>query len=227
MLAAIVAGLVLLWCYARRLGWQRLRRFVLPVVVVGPIVLIGLYFAGIDLFSAIGDKFATLFMLNDEYRGLDSGGSGRTDLWKAAINLWLTHPVFGVGFKGHPDLMPDQMLAHNAFLGMLADLGTVGFIAYLLILIPGFYHVIKRGDRGLSAYPQRLAILVSYLVYGMLESRAFSFGNTYSLLFLLVVFDSSKHPIRSGRDAETRRETSPSAMNGAREPAGLISRSKA
>ncbi len=44
----------------------------------------------------------------------------------------------------------------------------------------------------------RAAILFSYLLYGMIESRAFSFGNTYSVLLLLVAFDTARY--RAGSD---------------------------
>jgi O-antigen ligase len=226
MLSAGVAGLALIYCHLRRLGWKKLRPYALPAFVVVPIVVIGLYFAGIDLFGYVANQIADLFLINDEHRGIESGGSGRTDLWAAAFNLWLTHPVFGVGFKAHPLLMPGGMLAHNAYLGMLADLGTVGFIAYMLILFSGFYYVVKRGNRLLTAYPERVAILLSYIVYGMLESRAFSFGNTYSLLFLLVVFDSSKHRVQPNQKIDVQPSAPSTAQSDHPEPVGLVTRSK-
>jgi O-antigen ligase len=192
MLAGGIAALIIFGYRFRRLGWKNLRPYLATAFMGGPIVCIGLYFAGIDVFGYANNAFENLFLLDDKYRGIDSGASGRSDLWIAAINLWLSHPLFGVGFKGLPPLMPDEMPAHNAYLGMLAEVGVVGFAGYLLIVGVALYHTLKRGDRGLSEYPQRVAILVSYLIYGLLESRAFSFGNSYSLLFLLVAFDSSK-----------------------------------
>ena len=98
-------------------------------------------------------------MITDEHRGIDSGGSGRTELWSAAVNLWVTHPIFGVGFKGHPLMMPDGMLAHNAYLGMLADVGIVGFGSYMLITGVALYYILKRGESGLAEFPLRMAII--------------------------------------------------------------------
>jgi O-antigen ligase len=226
MLAAVVAGLVMLWCRARSMEWKKLRPLVLSALIGGPIVVIGLYFAGIDLIGAAGTRIDNILLLDDQYRGVGSGASGRAELWKAALNLWLTHPIFGVGFKGHQNFMPDQMLAHNAYLGMLADVGAVGFAAYLIILWRGSYHLFKRGASALSAYPERLAIFLSYLAYGMLESRAFSFGNTYSVLFLLVVFDSSRYPVQPAQDADSPgRETTPAKRDASAE-ASVLSRFK-
>ena len=39
----------------------------------------------------------------------------------------------------------------------------------------------------------------------MVESRAFSFGNSYSVLFLLVAFDSARY--RAGSDNAKQRQT--------------------
>jgi O-antigen ligase len=195
MLAALLSVVIIGVCALANLSAKKLR-LVLPLIFLGgPALCIALILAGVPVFAFFGGIVDNTFMLSDEHRGISSGGSGRTDLWTAAINLWLSHPLFGVGFKGHPLMMPDQMLAHNAFLGMLADVGLVGCGSYLLILCVAVYYILKRG-RDLSEFPLRLAIIFSYLLYGMFESRAFSFGNTYSILFLLVAFDSSKIRIK-------------------------------
>jgi O-antigen ligase len=192
ILSAAIAGLIIIGYRVWRLGWKKLRPFVALGLLGGPIACISLYFVGIDLFGHAYNAFENLFMFNDAHRGINSGASGRVDLWNAAFNLWQTHPLFGVGFKGQQQMMPDQALSHNAYLGVLAEVGLVGFVGYMLIVGTALYRTLKLGARGLSHYPQRVAILISYLVYGMLESRAFSFGNSYSLVFLLVAFDSSK-----------------------------------
>jgi O-antigen ligase len=158
-----------------------------------------LSFAGVPVIESIGQVFEGLFMLNDKYRGISSGGSGRSDLWAAAISLWQAQPVFGVGFKGHILLMPDQMPAHNAYIGMLADMGIAGFASYLLMVSPAIYFVFKP-IRGFPEYPQWATIILTYILYGLFEFRAFSFGNTYSVLSMLVLFNCSKR-----RLDETRR----------------------
>ncbi len=222
LLASGIAALIIVWYRLKAVGWRRFRPF-MPAILLGvPIITIGLYFVGIDLFSKAYGVVDSLFLLSDEHRGLGSGGSGRTELWNAAINLWITHPIFGVGFKGHPLLMPEQMYAHSAYLGMLADVGIVGFASYMLIVGMAVYHIFRRGEKQLTEYPQRMAIVASYLVYGILESRAFSFGNSYSVMFLLVAFDSSKFPIRRpGKPAEKPAAASPAPEPERRpEPAG-------
>jgi O-antigen ligase len=202
LMSGLVAVGIIMICSLRRLPVRKLRLVLLGGLLGAPAVCIGLILMGVPVFDIIGNYVNSVFMITDEHRGIDSGGSGRTELWTAAVNLWLSHPIFGVGFKGHPLMMPDQMLAHNAYLGMLADVGLVGFGSYMLITGVAIYYIIKRGDRGLREYPLRVAIIFSYILYGVLESRAFSFGNTYSILFLLVAFDSSKIRVKQAAPAK-------------------------
>jgi len=37
-----------------------------------------------------------------------------------------------------------------------------------------------------------VTIILTYMLYGLFEVRAFSFGNTYLVIFMLVVFNCSK-----------------------------------
>jgi O-antigen ligase len=157
---------------------------------------VALSIAGLPVIEAIGQPFESLFMLDDKYRGLSTGGSGRSDLWAAAISLWQAQPVFGVGFKGHILLMPEELPAHNAYIGMLADMGIAGLASYLVMVSPAIYFVFKPIQR-LPEYRQWATIILTYILYGLFEFRAFSFGNTYSVIFMLVVFACSRRRLDS------------------------------
>ncbi len=218
--AAIIIGLGLWKMRSRRLMAQ------LGVgTIVAGVIAMGAALAGYNIFAFIGDEISNAFLLNDDLRGMDSGATGRSDLWAAAYNIWLTHPIFGIGFKGHTRFMPDNMLAHNAFLGLLADNGLVGLLGYLLIAVGAVLNVIKRGWQ-LPMFPQRAAIIFPYFLYGMVESRAFSFGNTYSILFLLVAFDSAKYRVK--RDTAPTAQPAPGVARSAEpkrsQPVGSLSR---
>jgi O-antigen ligase len=146
---------------------------------------------GFHVLDSIGQSFAHLFMINDKYRGISSGGSGRDYLWTAAMQLWEAEPIFGVGFKGHTLLMPDQLPAHNAYIAMLADMGLVGLTSYFLMMSPAIYFVLKPIRRFVED-PLPVTVIATYILYGAFEVRAFSFGNTYSVVFLLIVFNCSR-----------------------------------
>lgn len=192
-IAFVIVASSLLWRHrSKKFSAYLLLAFFGSLALCFALVLIG-----VPVLESLDRTFEGLFMLNDERRGIGSGASGRSELWAAAVNLWLTNPFFGVGFKGHQMLMPDQLWAHNAYLGMLADLGLAGLASYLLIISPAIGYIFKRKARFSPEYPQRAMIILTYLFYGIFESRAFSFGNSYSVIFMLTVFDCSKRRLRS------------------------------
>jgi O-antigen ligase len=131
-----------------------------------------------------------MLKLNDPYRGITSGGTGRTKLWAAALALWEAQPLLGVGFRGHEPLMPDAMSAHSAYLGLLAETGMLGFVGYLLICGSAAAGLVR-----LRHDPTRqvgVALVASYIVYGFVETRAVNFGNPYSIVFLWIALDASR-----------------------------------
>ncbi len=148
MMATIFGTLIIIGCWFHE-NWSRkmFQRLSVAFVFVG-IACVGAALAGYSIFDFIGNTVTKLFMLDDDQRGIGSGASGRSDLWAAAYNLWITHPIFGVGFKGHTQFMPDNMLAHNAFLGLLADNGLVGLAGYLMIILASVVCLFRRGAPG-------------------------------------------------------------------------------
>ena len=191
LLAATVALLVAI---VSRAWSHRSKKFFIYLLLAffGSAALCGVMtLTGFHVLDSIGQSFADLFMINDKYRGISSGGSGRDYLWAAAIQLWQAEPIFGVGFKGHTLLMPDQLPAHNAYIAMLADMGLVGLASYFLMMSPAIYFVFKPILRFVEN-PLPVIVIATYILYGAFEVRAFSFGNTYSVVFLLIVFNCSR-----------------------------------
>lgn len=63
--------------------------------------------------------------------------------WQAAVEMWRASPLLGVGIGQYPVLYPDFSLpawqdalghAHNYYLNVLAEVGTIGLIAYMAML---------------------------------------------------------------------------------------------
>ncbi len=80
------------------------------------------------------------------------GGTGRSDLWSIALDMWKDRPVLGVGAGNfqlvepryaistinlaRPDLVVDTpKVAHNTYLHVLTELGVVGLAAFLLAVV--------------------------------------------------------------------------------------------
>jgi O-antigen ligase len=127
-----------------------------------------------------------IMRLNDPYRGLQTGATGRDEEWGEALRLWFNAPLFGVGFRKHENLMVfTNQSAHNAYLAMLADTGFVGFLVYMAFLLVS----LRSAMSGVVDKKLRLfltCVILSYSLAGMFERRAINVGNSLSITFIFV-----------------------------------------
>jgi O-antigen ligase len=123
-----------------------------------------------------------IFMVDNRYRGVDSGFTGRTGIWGETIDLWLKWPILGVGFRQHEQFLAGTP-AHNAYLAMLADTGIFGLIIYLVLLIGSLIASWSIDDPRTRRFV--VALLVTYVIIGFFERRAINSGNPYGVFFLM------------------------------------------
>jgi O-antigen ligase len=168
---------------------ERGRRTLRAATTLLVLVLTGAIFAA-TASSTLFQAADAVFKVTDPYRGIASGGSGRAELWQAALAIWASEPLLGVGFRGHSALMPGGNSAHSGYLSTLADVGVLGLAGYLLIFAGAVAGLWK--SRHDPARHTAIALVASYLAYGVVESRALAFGNPYSILFLWIAYDVGK-----------------------------------
>jgi len=124
-----------------------------------------------------------------ETGGTESGAI-RKIVWKGAIEIWKHYPVFGTGvetfaysyYKFRPvehnlvsewDFIYNK--AHNEYLNLAANTGTVGLLSYLFLTGTAVY---------LFAKKSRFELLAGYA--GLLVSNLFGFSVVPTQLLLLL-----------------------------------------
>ena len=122
----------------------------------------------------------------------------RIVFWKAGIDIFLNQPVFGHGpggaktqFKKHYKSQnttlkkSNQLLAHNQFITQAINLGALGTIIWLFILLYSFLKVEK--EMFLFLVPYLILMLFAFISDDMLEVQAgvtiFSFFGTLMLFY--------------------------------------------
>ena len=131
---------------------------------------------------------ATLF-LDDRYRGLGTGFTGRLDAWHEAVELFRENPVFGVGFRAHERLMTALPSAHNGYLAMLAETGIVGLscaLALIGVCLRRVFRLALTGDRVAIV---GFAFVCGYLFAANFDRFLVNYGSPTSVLmwiFLLM-----------------------------------------
>jgi O-antigen ligase len=84
---------------------------------------------------------ANEFILNILSKRIDnlSEGSGRFDIWKNGLSIWMQNPIMGIGiynFRYYNGLyFNDYQYMHNTHLEVLVESGLIGFALYTIFLI--------------------------------------------------------------------------------------------
>ena len=58
---------------------------------------------------------------------------GRVEAWYEGIQMFMSHPLFGIGAGGYSDLY--NLTAHNSFVLVLAEMGFIGFTIFLAMVV--------------------------------------------------------------------------------------------
>lgn len=136
------------------------------------------------------------------------GGSGRSDLWRAALHLALDNPIVGLGLanfqvhkpavaleigevKNATGLAEQPLVAHNTYLQLWADSGVIGLGLFLAIVAFSVWSALRAarvfelvGRRDLAALSRSAAVAVA----SMMGSAAFlTMSRDYRLWLLLAV----------------------------------------
>ncbi|MBI1195874.1 MAG: hypothetical protein GC138_08515 [Gammaproteobacteria bacterium] len=136
--------------------------------------------------KAVSDYFA----LDDPYRGIHSGATGRLKTWEEVWNLALDNPVTGVGLRAHEGLLKTNTSAHNGYLATLAEIGFLGFSCVIVFIISGIVNLLRPSvDEGWKDVQSTLlGLVVGYMIMAIFERYLMNFGNPTSLLFMLGIF---------------------------------------
>ncbi|MCX7841113.1 MAG: O-antigen ligase family protein, partial [Anaerolineae bacterium] len=106
--------------------------------------------------------------------------------WQAAWEMWLARPIFGVGIGNYAVVYPAFALprwddplghAHNYFLNIAAETGTVGLGAYILLWLAAFWQGWRAVRASVGLWRSIAAGLLGTLV-------ALSVHNTFDNLFV-------------------------------------------
>lgn len=195
--AAMLATIVLPWrIFFQRAGQKGNYVFAL-VLATGAAVVLGS--------ASFVSRAQSILNPNSTVLG-GAKGSGRLDLWAAALHGWHEHPVLGLGLGGFETNALDLLqttpgvnttasyvsadrVVHNAYIENLAELGPIGLVLFVsIIFVTAFYLVSSSrrgrlaGDRSIERFS--LAMLVSLLGYSL--SAIFLSNQLGKALWILV-----------------------------------------
>jgi len=109
----------------------------------------------------------------------------RTRIWKAGLSVYPEHPIIGVGINGFAEAtikpLADFRGAHNAYISVLIELGIVGLLLFLAVLLDAFL-----AARAAPWHERKLLlVLVFTLVLGLMPRAWEGKKPTWVVLALL------------------------------------------
>ena len=171
VLGTVVAGVLLLPTWPR----QRRRR----VLMAGLAGLVVLRFTVHGLLGTIMSLFTQI--------GSDTSAASRSDSYSAVLPMIEERPIFGRGFA---TFLPSYHILDNQFLGTLIEMGIVGLLILLALLLSGSlaaWIAARRTTDPLTrelAYSIAAAAVVATSSYATFD--AFSFSMVAALTFFMV-----------------------------------------
>jgi len=206
-LGLIASGAVLLW----KLGRGRRLKTMLAAGLI-----CGILFAVMP--GGYGARIATIF--NNEQ---DTTGSAqeRRELLERAASIAINRPVVAVGMGNFHIYSIGEKEAHNAYLEIAAELGVMGLIAYLVVILAPFrsLHRIERQTRGMRSKSERemywlsvsiQAALIAYMVCSFFASIQYLWYLYYTAAYAVA--------LRQIHAAEEMESSSPNTQNPAGPP---------
>jgi O-antigen ligase len=118
---------------------------------------------------------------------VSSGGTGRVAIWKVSWQMYLDHPILGVGWRMAEYTMKLQDLekaradiiwnfddgrfrprvTHNIYLQTLLELGIIGFVLYMIWIISLITTPLQRDPKLRDDWLIALAIFIAMLIGGL------------------------------------------------------------
>ena len=138
-----------------------------------------------------------VFAVSSEARGIESGFTGRAELWKEFYPQFVERPFAGYGFR----LRERYSDTHNAYLNLILEMGMVGASVLLLALAFIFFKLVMRVVSKMSlvqgwnirrelggAKPEAfLALLLALAFSGFFQPQWLSFSDVFGILVFLML----------------------------------------
>ena len=186
--AMLFGTLLFCACIAYTLVCSRGKQRVGNAIVFGVVILAMVVFV-----AAFQEEFNKLFysVIRDEF-----GSRGRLEIYQACWEVFLSDPLFGVGFYaspgalvGHPGIItaPEGVFlpprAHNTYVQLLASTGTFGFFAYFYHRFETIALLFRRPSKEKTLIAFSIAALI---LTSILDCHFFNFGPAILYSILLV-----------------------------------------
>lgn len=199
---------VLLWKLGRG---RRLKTLVLTGLVCGVLFAV--------LPGGYGNRMATIFSIDEDKTG---SAQERHALMELAASIAIRRPIIGIGMGNFHIYSYHEKEAHNAYLQIAAELGIIGLLAYLILIVAPLRSLARIEDRTVNAASgkdREMYLLSIGLQAAFVAYIVCSFFSSIQYLWYLYYTAAYAVALRQIHAAEERKDSSPESLALAAQPA--------
>ena len=199
MLALAVAGLTGITLIALR-GSRHSRMSLVLAAFIGLIVI---FYKWTD----IKDYLSLILDLDSPTRGVDSGATGRTDIWRAGFALVFSDPVLVFTGRGIRSALPEIIgfPVESSYINLALEHGVLFGSLIAMAFVVTAWRSLQQGLKpGQPQYQLFMAglMLVFILAQSIFNRYLIGVGNPYSLWILVLVLQLNLQPMSAGARAQ-------------------------
>lgn len=131
-----------------------------------------------------------LFLFSDVQGG--TAVSIRKDMFKEAFNLFLEKPILGNGLDSFPYYSNYNIYPHNIFLEVATELGLIGLILLLLIIVIGFICLFKIKSKSVTYFNIMLSLLIFNLTTVQVSGDLYDSRLLFFTLQLIIILSRNE-----------------------------------
>lgn len=186
LIALIIVFIIFLYTFIKSLDKKK---FTYLATGLGCLSLVSLAY-----FDTTFNFLSEILEFDSNTRGIDSGATGRTELWALGANTILedtSRLLFGYGLRSSEAPRIGFSL-ESSYLTLLFEIGIFSTVLFLFLVYTAIRLAIKysktEGENGIGAYYSIAMLLIFLLLQSVFNRYLIAIGNFYSLFFLILLF---------------------------------------
>ena len=195
ILITTLISLIITMFYVSYIDKKNIFKYFLIFSIIGTLG----YFVMINI-PAVKVIFDKIEVLNKEENVLN----GRDELWKKSIDIFNENPFIGIGLGSVKNVIGDY--SHNIYIQLLAEVGIIGTILYIIAIICSFCVTMKkvRIILKLKDSNDKITILISlflqfiFIIYGFSGNPLF--GQFFLLPYIISIAIANSIKIEKGEE---------------------------
>lgn len=184
-LLGLILGILMINYYRKR-GIKKIQSIILGILLA--IIVFQLIMSIPALYESVGSRIESALGIFKNNSYVDGSTGNRLALIKEAINVWLSHPLVGVGlnnFSLYQNVGGELYYSHCNYVELLADIGIIGALFYYFLPVN---LLIKKADNqnDLNNMIKTIIVIILVLDIGMVSYNELRIQVLYIVAALVI-----------------------------------------